>query len=700
MQKIGVRLLLALAVLAGACPGEEGFWLLRNLAPLHLPAHGLKIGLDDIFHPQRPALAEAVILINGEGTGAFVSAEGLILTNFHNISSALQRLSRPGRDYYKDGFLAASRPEELSAEGFEAQIVIDTLDVTGEVEAAVAGVADADARMKILQTQLKEFASRLAPGDPDRSDSRVSLSMRSSKWYALRSVQILDLRIVYAPPLSLSRFGGEVDDWRWPSYPADFAFLRAYVGPDGKSRSYAPDNVPYRPGKRFEIDTRGVDEDDFVFCLGFPGNSFRYRTSSDIDYELRLNLPWEMKIYRKALEAVETHMRSGEAAAVKLAGRRDFLESRLINRKGTLEGLAKSRLVERKKREEKAAEAFLRTRPQTAREDAGLFEAVENLRRRNNQTAAKEFVLAGWMMFCEVFNTAREILELGREVPVPEEDLRRIRRRIENRGLDLYVPLDRDLFRELLRDAVSLPPELRLPYLDRLFGGKSGSDLELAIQAFAEAVYGRTILADTGRAISLVGMDRAGLLSLGDPMIEFVAGISDDLLWFDEWHMSYSREKTGLENKLQRLMKEWKGEAHYPDSDLTLRLSYGRVKGYDPAEAVHYDPFTTTKGLRAKNTGLESFALPGRFAELVGEGESPVSFLTTLDIIGGSSGSPVLNGEGKLVGLVYDRNFESMIAEYAYFPDLTRTMCLDMRFILFVTDKFAGAGFILDEIRR
>ena len=710
MHKLFSIVIVPAMAFSTAIHADEGMYLLTNLDRLHLKSRGLKIEIEDIFHPEKPSLHDTVVLIKQNGTGSFVSTDGLILTNYHVIEDALHLKSTINENLVKNGFLAQTRREEIPADGFDAKIVIDYVDVTHEIEGAVDSAKNYSERMTILRQKAKTLKERLPlQGDHERMVT-THLTHRGSQWYIIKMMIIKDVRIVYAPPYAIGRFGGEVENWQWPNHAGDFAFLRAYVSPEGKGVDYSPDNVVYHPRKHLKICTEGLMENDFVFILGFPGTSHRYMSSFDIDYVQNIDLPWEIEALQQKLDLVEHHSSLSPEIKLKLDEEWHFLKSRLTNRRGTLEGLKKSGLLNKKRREEEALQHSIRTDTTLQSRYGSCLNAFRALYQRNRHSAQKEQVIAKLMMFCGVFDIAREIGKLSMDEVVSQGEMRELRRSIRRRMHLLYLPVDKAMFKQALSDGIRLSKDICIASITQRFQGLRGDSLNRAIDDYVEHVYANTCLTDTIKASGLVGKDIQSLLALKDPMLDFVAGLVPDLEWFGQRHQRFTGEIARRRTDYMRLMKLWKKDRFYPDSDMSLRLSYGSIQGYRPRDAVKYEAFTTLGGLMEKDTGEYPFDVPKKLKEIFQSRDFPVSngimpdkvipvtFLSDLDIIGGNSGSPVLNSEGNLVGVVYDRNYEAMIAEYAFLPELNRTISVDIRYMLYIIDQYANASNLLEEM--
>lgn len=695
---IGISVPLLLASAVGRA--DEGFYLLTDLGKLPLSQKSFKIEISQIFDPTAPSLNDAVCLVAGDGTGSFVSDQGLVLTNQHVVQAALQRQSTVERDLMAEGYMARSLSQDIPAIGYDLRIIVDYRDVTDSLESAL-GEAQASERGAILQKTARALAGQLVSQGESGRHCQISLMHRDAHWYILRLMTIQDVRLVYAPPHALARFGGDQENWRWPSHAADFALLRAYVSPEGEGAPYAAENVPYRPRRHLTLSCSGIEEGDFVFALGFPGASDRYKPSSALAYQRDVNLPWEVQAMAQQLDRVEAAGERDEAMRIRLAKTREDLANGLIRDQGMLEGLQKHDLIQDRREREAALGRFIAVDATRSARFRGLLDAFDALYAEQTRTAPKEHVLAELTMFCDLFNTAREIGELAAQNPPSKEDIQAVVQSIRMRAHAFCLPVDQALFAQALGDAIHIPSALAFKAISDRFSGLASEVLDQAIGQYADRVYGQTLLADTSRVLPLLIQGRLSDLVAQDPMMAFVAGLAPDLAWMDERNGRFLGESGRLEEEWLALMKTYLGDIYYPDSDMTLRLTYGSVKGYSPKDAVQYEALTHASGLLDKITGTPPFDIPEKAQNLLADSPGlTTAFLADLDIIGGNSGSPVLNGQGELVGVVYDRNYEAMIAEYAYLPEINRALCADIRYLLILLDKTPGAASLVKEIRQ
>jgi len=702
-------------VLCFVVTAEEGMWMLKDIKNLNLKSKGLTIDPSVIYKPDGVSINDAVINLGG-GTAEFVSPNGLILTNHHVAFTAVQRSSSQVEDLINKGFLAKSIEEEIPAPGYQAKITLDYVDVTGKIKDAVKGIEDPLERTRMIEKIKKKLIVEAEKGKKGIKCS-VKSTFGGMNYYLYKYFELKDIRIVYVPPRSIGNYGGDIDNWMWPRHTGDFSFLRAYVAKDGTPAEYSKDNVPYKPKRYLKVAT-DLAEGDFVFVLGYPGSTRRYVTSHSIDYYQRVFYPTFIKIIEEMLEIIDKHRAENREANIKLAGLDKGLNNALKNFKGNFEGLKKARLVEQKRKMECDLAEFVKSDAKLREKYDKVFKTYDGLYKKVDQVAMKQMSLRGFR-FSSLFSIARTLYKysiekekpnLEREEGYLERDLPGLKRSIAMQKYSLYLPAQKEFLELMLGYAVKLPDSLRIDAIEELFKGKEGKALNAAIEKYANEAHDKSKLKDVNYALSLLGKDTEELLALDDPFINLAAAMEKDY----EWNRNFDRKLEGTLNEIQpvymQLLKKWKKGEMYPDANSTVRLSYGYVKGYKPRDAVYYDPFTTLSGVVEKNTGRNPFDAPDKLVKMYNSREFgdygvpalgddvPVAFLSSIDSTGGNSGSPIMNARGELVGILFDGNWESIIGDFVFEPQYARTISVDIRYVLFITEKFGGAEYNLEEM--
>jgi len=702
-------LVIALVLIAG---GDEGMWPVSEIRKLDLRAKGLEIPPEEIFSPDRIGLVYGIVQLGA--TGSFVSGDGLILTNHHVAFGAAQAASTGGNDYIRNGFLARTRSEEIEAKGMTARITESFRDVSAEVLAAVKPSMDAAARTKAAERKTKEIVAAAEKANPGKRAEVAE--MFAGKTYVLFLYTYLkDIRLVYVPPRSIGEFGGEADNWMWPRHTGDFSFLRAYAGPGGAPADFSRANVPYKPKRFLKVAPQGVRENDFVFLLGYPGRTYRHTTSPFLAYEEEVRMPYVADWYAWQIAVMEKMGEGDRAVALKHAARIKGLANTMKNYRGKLQGMERVGIVDRKKEEERLLESFIAADPARKARYSGLlarFAAVYGEMRKNAEYRMVMSYLrsnVNLLNFACTINEAsieRPKKDIERESAYMDRNFAQTTRRIGLALDNYYEPTDRAILKELLLRGARLDEARGLPGFAAI---AAAPDRAKAAEAFVADLFSRTRLAE--KDFVLAALDRAGadLKVMDDPFVKLAASLYPEYKKLRAREDAWSGTLDALYPLLLEVKAQFQARDFIPDANSTLRLTFGRVKGYSPADAVHYGPFTTLDGVLEKTTGHEPFDTPSKLFDLrqaedfgrfkpEGFKSVPACVLYDADTTGGNSGSPVLNARGELVAVNFDRTYEATINDYAWSPDYSRSIGVDIRYVLWVTEKFAGAAFLLDEM--
>jgi hypothetical protein len=708
-----VLLLLPALILAVAPSGsEEGMWPISEIGKLDLRAKGLEMAPEDIFSPDRIGLIYGIVQVGA--TGSFVSPDGLILTNHHVAFGAAQAASTSAHDYIHDGFLARARGQEIEAKGMTARITESFRDVSAEVLAAIKPSLDAAARTEAVERRIKEIvaaAEKAAPG----KRAEVAEMFAGRTYVLFLYTYLKDIRLVYVPPRSIGEFGGEVDNWMWPRHTCDFSFLRAYVGPDGGPADFSPANVPYKPKRFLKVAPEGVRENDFVFLLGYPGRTYRHATSPFLAYEEEVRMPYVADWYAWQIDLMEKMGEGDRAVALKHAARIKGLANTMKNYRGKLQGMKRVGIVERKREEERRLEAFIAADPALKARYGGLLDEFAAVYREMRANAEYRLVMGYLRSSVNLLGFASAIYEasierpkkdLEREPAYMDRNFAQTKRRVALALDNFYEPTDRAVFKEILLRGARLEAARR----PHLFAGIAASaDPDRAASAFVDDLYRRTRLADKDFVLAALDKSAAEIESLGDPLIKLAAELYPETKTLRKQEDAWSGTLDALYPRLLEVKSRFEAQGFIPDANSTLRLTFGRVRGYSPADAVSYRPFTTLDGVVEKTTGREPFDTPAGLLDLVrardfgrfkpeGFASVPACILYDADTTGGNSGSPVLNARGELVAINFDRTYEATINDYAWSSEYSRSIGVDIRYVLWVTEKYAGADFLLREM--
>ena len=690
-------LLLATAGLSLSAYADEGMWLLPYLQKMNartMKARGCKLAPEDIYSVQKSSLKDAVVVFGPGCTGEIVSADGLLFTNHHCGYPSIQSLSSVEHDYLKNGFWAQSNAEEIPAPGLKVRFIRKIVDVSSDVLGAVPDIAAGAERQRLTDEHLAAVGARLEKENPGM-EIVVKPFFGGNQYFAFVVEVFTDVRLVGTPPTSIGKFGGDTDNWMWPRHTGDFSVFRVYAGPDNKPADYSPENRPYKADKYLKISLDGYDEGDFAMIMGFPGSTERYMTSYEIDRMLEVENPQRIFIRGERQEILREDMAASDAVRIQYASKYAISSNYWKNSIGMSRGIRKLDVKARKQEQEAA---FRKWAAENTLPTEGFVGALDMIREAVEGNAP---YFASQQYLQEAIGRAVEII-------VPAAYFARyeggeLEEALKTFYKDFNMPTDRRVAKRMLRIVQENCPELPSVFaevIDARFGGDT--------DAYVDDLYARSVFADSRKALEAA---KAGEDVSDDPAVLLYNSLNDKLKYLYEAQQENDRKfADGHRLYIAGLMRMQPDKAWAPDANFTIRLTYGRVLPYDPADGIRYNYYTTLKGVIEKenpeNPG--EFSVPEKLKELYAardygryadaNGELPVAFLADCDITGGNSGSPVLNDRGELIGLAFDGNWEAMSGDVAFEPELQRTIAVDIRYVLFVIDKFAGAGWLLDEL--
>ena len=713
MKKIAFLFILLQTIAAGSLRADEGMWLplfIERLNYVDMQKEGLHLTAEELYSVNHSSLKDAIIIFGGGCTGEMVSDEGLILTNHHCGYGAIQSHSSVEHDYLTDGFWAMNHAEELPNDGLRARFLVSITDVTQEVLAGLnnsLSETDRAARLKEISKKLELNATK-----DSRYDARVSGFYNGNEYYLFVYETFRDVRLVGAPPSSIGKFGADTDNWMWPRHTGDFSIFRVYATADGKPADYASTNVPYKPKHHLPVSIKGVQKDDFAMILGYPGTTDRYLTSYGINLILEKVNPAIIKIRARKLEIMKADMDASAEVRIKYASKYASTANTWKNKIGESRGLKRLKVIDKKRGLEDQFASWL-----TGNKDRSLIyrDALPNLSDAYEAISATEMATR---YNAEAINRGSEIITFARsyqpladELAKPNADSKEITRITEKLQAaavkyfkDYNAATDSKLLAAMLelycKDVPVKYQPLALGEINKKYKGD--------FSAFAGMIFDRSLFASQERVNAF--LRNPSLKSLEkDPCFRLMTAFSENSKSIDVLTLASSDLLAkGRRLFIQGLREMQPDKKFYPDANSTMRLTYGKVLDYYPADAVHYDFVTTLKGVMEKEDSTSwEFKVPAKLKDLYlkkdfgrygKNGEMVTCFITNNDITGGNSGSPVMNGDGELIGLAFDGNWEAMSGNIAFEPELQRTICVDIRYVLFIIEKYAGAGNLVDEM--
>ncbi|WP_281808991.1 S46 family peptidase [Alistipes finegoldii] len=701
MKKLFLLIAAACASLTAAA--DEGMWLLPYLQKMNIKemkARGCKLSAEEIYSVNKSSLKDAIVIFGPGCTGEIVSADGLLFTNHHCGYGSIQALSSVEHDYLKNGFWAMSREEEIPAPGLKVRFIRKISDVTSDILGYVPDVASGEERARIVAEHAAAVRSRIAQDNPGM-EVLVKDFFGGNQFFAFVIEVFSDVRLVGTPPTSIGKFGGDTDNWMWPRHTGDFSVFRVYAGPDNKPADYAPENRPYKADKFLKVSVDGYKEGDFAMIMGFPGSTSRYMTSFEIDRMLDIENPQRIFIRGERQAILKEDMAASDKVRIQYASKYAQSSNYWKNSIGMSRGIRKLNVKAQKEAQEAAFRkwAEANTLPTEGYMDAldRIREAVEG---NASAFAAEQVLREALYRAVEILTPARSFLAVEKITdPAHSKEAMRAFYKDYNPATDRRVA---KRMMQIVKEKCGDLPTVFAEVIDKRFGGDT--------DAYVDYLYDNSIFATEEGTLAFVD-DFSVEKRDADPAVVFVRSLDAKLLELADAQRKNNRSfKDGHRLYIAGLMRMQPDKAWASDANFTIRLTYGRVLPYDPADGIRYNYYTTLKGVMEKEDPKNptEFTVPDKLKELYAakdfgryanaEGELPVAFLADCDITGGNSGSPVMNAKGELIGLAFDGNWEAMSGDVAFEPQLQRTIAVDVRYVLFVIDKFAGAKWLIDEL--
>lgn len=681
-----------------ALRADEGMWLPALIHQRIIDMHekGFKLNAEDIYSVNQASLKDAVVLFGSGCTAELISPEGLLLTNHHCGYSQIQQHSSVEHDYLKDGFWAMTREEELPNKGLTVRFLDRMEDVTSAVLKGYVPSMSEEERAALVKRNSEKITGEAS--DPSKGIRAIVEALYYGNQYFLFVYrEFRDIRLVGAPPSAIGKFGGDTDNWMWPRHTGDFSMFRIYADKDNNPADYSADNVPYTPRKYFRISLQGLDEGDFTFIYGYPGTTMEYIHSEGVRYIRDISDPHKIALRTLRLDIQKKYMGQSQDVRIRYSAKNASVANAWKKWQGESRGLLKLRTVEAKRGFEAEFDRWAQ-----GSEYEGVIARLDSLYR----------LLEPYSYATDYYNEAVRAVELPRFAD-------RITKAYRSGSLadeladdfykDYYEPIDRESFAALMEQyEKNVPEEFKPDYFKDAISayGNAGN--------WAEALFSgsRLVSREGFDAISAEGPDAVA----NDPAAVFARE-------FDDWYMQNVRPRyVEISRELQLANRDYmRGQMEYakavtgtadnfyPDANLTLRVAYGQVKGYAPADGVYYYPYSTMKGIMEKdNPEIFDYNIPQKLRDLYASkdygrwtdhtGEVPVCFIATNHTTGGNSGSPVIDADGNLIGINFDRVWEGTMSDIDFDPDLCRNIALDIRFVMFTIDKIAGAGHLLEEM--
>ena len=707
----------ALAALASRLLAGEGMWMpeqVPQLAP-ELTRIGLKLDPRKLSDLTGDPMGAIVSL--GGCSASFVSPKGLIVTNHHCVYNYLQFNSSPDRDLIEKGFLAKTMSEEITAAP-DARVWVTTSieDVTDRVLPRAGEKLSDLERFDRVERRRKELVRDCEKEGGVRCT--VPSFFEGSKFWRIKQLEIRDVRLVYAPPRGIGNYGGEVDNWMWPRHTGDFGFLRAYVGPDGKPADFAARNVPYRPKHFLKVSTADVDPGDLMMTIGYPGKTYRYELASEVREAQDFDLPTSIRYRKELIRILEDAGRADKDVDIRNAARVRSLLNYLKKYEGTLEAFEKGKLIARRTEEEKELAALVANDAAARRAHEQALAEIAKWNSRLVPTRERDAVLEWLFTASPMLSQANTLWrlaversknDLDRALNYQERDWKRMNAAVKRAQRTIEPKSDRAGLRYFLLEAAKLPKSQRIAAVDDALAATGQRETAAAVEKLLDRLYGNTRIADAKERLAMFDESRTQLEARKDSMLEFARGLRKTLDQKERRDNEMWGAMMRLRPEYVALLQKLRKGRVYPDANGTLRVSFGKVEGYSPRDSVEYEAQTTLRGIVEKETGRDPFDSPALLLSASNHKKAgpytdpelhdvPVDFLSSGDITNGSSGSATLNASGELAGLAFDGNYEAMGSDYLVNPDVTRTIHVDTRYMLWVMDAVDGAHNLIREM--
>lgn len=697
---------------------DEGMWLpllLKNYNYDEMKRLGCKLTPEQIYDINTSSVKDAIVQLGGFCTAELVSAEGLLFTNHHCAYDAIQSISSVQNDYLTDGFWALKRSEERPIDGLTVSFLVRVEDVTAKVNQAGDDAEDSDKEfaMSKKQSEIEEAAS-----EEGKYRTEVKTMFDGNAHYLFVYEVFRDIRLVGAPPSSIGKFGGDTDNWMWPRHTGDFSILRIYADKNNSPADYSKDNVPYKSKHFLPISIKGQKEGDFNMVMGYPGSTDRYLTSYEVEQSLKTTNPAYVKILGERLKIMKSHMDASDEVRIKLASNYASLSNTYKYFKGQIKSLNHNKLVQTLRKEEDLYQnwadkpenrdefGFVLSGIKTAVDDAN---EVQKLNAYANMAGfGPELVTRGIQLYRLHMTMARDPKNSDAWSPTVD----RILAGIDEMFTDYDAATDKDILSATSAMIINDISSESLPdfYSSKMYQKAKGNTVNDKCVSMAETIFKKSILADKEKLRAFLQKPKFKKLDK-DPGVQYVLSIIS-------WYRSQIavpngtfQSKLGEKRKayIKGLMKMHVGKKFYPDANFTMRLTYGTIKGYSSWEGKPYSTFTyASEILEKEDPSSDEFIVPTKLKNLIeqknfgqyGEnGKLSVCFINNTDITGGNSGSPVIDANGHLVGIAFDGNWESMGSDLVFEDEFVRTISVDSRYVLFIIDKYANAGHLLDEMK-
>ena len=709
MKKITIVSLLALLFTIAPMRADEGMWLLPLLKKMNIKTMqqmGLKLSAEEIYSINNSSIKDAIVHFGGGCTAEIISSEGLLVTNHHCGYGSIQRLSSVEHDYLANGYWAMDRSQELPAEGLTVTFLESITEVTKDIEKALKKAKTAQDSTEAMK-QIEANLTGKAVGNDKYLRARIYSMYGGNAYYLIVSKVYNDVRFVGAPPSSIGKFGADTDNWMWPRHTCDFSMFRVYADKDNNPAPYSPDNVPYRPKQHLKISLKGIKPNDFTMIIGYPGRTNRFMTQSELVETRDISNAISIYIRGKRQELMMEDMLADPKVKIQYASKYSGSSNGWKKWMGMNETFAKLDVESRRAQEEIEFMEWVGKKKSRIKKYGDALDKINYAVKDRAEALTIYTTLAESVGRIEIMSIASMVNTLYTTPFATDKEKEQYTDMIERRVASFYkdysLPTDRKIAKAMIKIAKERLSEENLPSFYKDIENTFAGDID----AYVDYIFDNSIFKSEKKVMEAIAAETPvkddPAVVLGNSFSAVTpplrAKIASTQKIFDEGKKEY------IAGTLE--MRE--GEAIYPDANSTMRLTYGSVLPYSPKDAVIYNYYTTLEGVMQKEDPDNwEFIVPEKLKELykakdygryaMPNGEMPACFITNSDITGGNSGSPVLNANGELLGLAFDGNWEAMSGDIIFEPELQRCINVDIRYVLFIVDKYGGAGYLLDEM--
>jgi hypothetical protein len=712
MKRFSLLIIVAFVLITSAAKADEGMWLLNLIDQLNIKQmkkEGFKLTAEDIYSINKSSLKDAIVIFGGGCTGEIISEQGLILTNHHCGYGSIQKHSSPEHDYLKDGFWAKSFEEEIPTPGLSVTFLVRLEDVTSKVNAALNAQMTEPERDKAIKKISEEIEKKAKEGNSFRANVRNYYG--GNQFFLLIYEVFNDVRMVGAPPSSIGKYGADTDNWMWPRHTGDFSIFRVYASKDNKPAEYSKENVPYKPKKALSISIKGVKKNDFTMILGYPGRTQRYMTSMEVENQININNKNRIYISGVRQEIILKDMLSDRVVNIKYASKYSGSTNGWKKAIGQNKALKRLKVFDIKKDDENKFTQWVSANDQRKEKYGEALNLIkQGVEGGKNYTNVSQYISSALSRGIELFSFADRSSKLYDALVQNNPDsisknLSRFKKGVKAFYKDYNVSTDRKVAKAMLKvfyDDInkSYRPDF-FKVIDSTYQGDCNK--------YSDFMFDNSIFADSTKLNAFIQNPNLEVLK-NDPALLAVRSTNSKDREIRKLQEQFDiMLKKGQRIYIAGILEMSQGNAMYPDANSTMRLTYGQVQDYFPMDAVHYDFLTTLEGVMEKEDPDNwEFVVPDRLKELYKnkdygrygvDGKMPVAFISTNDITGGNSGSPVMNAKGELIGTAFDGNWEAMSGDIVFEKQLQRCINVDVRYVLFIIDKYAGATRLINEMK-